>query len=101
VSILKQSEVPREKFKEDHVIFYNTTQKTTHWATQKTAQKSAKEQMLELLASNGKMTRGELAKEVGVSADTVKQHLANLQKEKRLQRIGGRAYGIWQVRQDE
>ncbi len=97
MSILKQAEVSREKLKEDHVIFYNTTQKTTHWATQK----SAKEQMLELLASNGKMTRDELAKEVGVSADTVKQHLANLQKAKRLQRIGGRAYGIWQVRQDE
>lgn len=89
MSILKQAEVSREKLKEDHVIFYNTTQK------------SAKEQMLELLASNGQMMRDELAKEAGVSADTVKQHLANLQKAKRLQRIGGRTYGIWQVRQDE
>jgi ATP-dependent DNA helicase RecG len=67
------------------VVFHKTTQKTT------------KEQILELLSSDGKMTREELAESIGVSANAIKQHLANLQTEKKLKRVGGRKDGYWKV----
>jgi predicted ArsR family transcriptional regulator len=50
-----------------------------------------------LLEKDGRLTREVLAKEIGISANAIKQHLGNLQKEKRLQRVGGRKSGYWKV----
>jgi ATP-dependent DNA helicase RecG len=55
---------------------------------------------LELLKINNKMTREDLAKQIGVSRDTIKYHITNLQTEKRLQRVGGRKEGYWEVLKD-
>jgi len=63
----------------------------------KTTQKTTKEMILILLSQNQTMTRETLAKEIGVSSDTIKLHIANLQKEGRLKRIGGRKNGQWKV----
>lgn len=68
--------------------------------TQKTTQKTTKEKVLELLAVDSKMTREDLANQVGVSANAIKQHLANLQAEDKLERIGGRKNGYWKVKND-
>jgi len=46
------------------------------------------------------MTREDLAKQIGVSRDTIKYHITNLQTEKRLQRVGGRKEGYWEVLKD-
>ena len=69
--------------------------------TQKTTQKTTKEKILDYLKNNAKMTRDELASKTGVSANAIKQHLANLQKEKKLQRKGGRKDGYWEVLDDK
>lgn len=66
-------------------------------ATQKTTQKSTREQILELLQQDNTMTRDELADAIGVSANAIKQHLANLQKDQLLKREGGRKQGYWMV----
>ena len=65
--------------------------------TQKTTQKSTREQILELLQQDNTMTRDELADAIGVSANAIKQHLANLQKDQLLKREGGRKQGYWMV----
>lgn len=46
------------------------------------------------------MTREDLAKQIGVSRDTIKYHITNLQTENRLQRVGGRKEGYWEVLKD-
>ena len=68
--------------------------------TQKTTQKTTKEKILEFLSEDNKLTREGLAKEIGVSANAVKIHLSNLQKEDKLRRIGGRKDGYWEVTDD-
>jgi len=49
------------------------------------------------LQKNSKLTRDELADMIGVSPNAIKQHLAKLQKEKKLKRVGGRKAGYWKV----
>lgn len=66
-------------------------------ATQKTTQKTTRERILELLEQDNKMTRDDLAQAIGVSANAIKQHLANLQKDNLLKREGGRKLGYWKV----
>jgi ATP-dependent DNA helicase RecG len=46
------------------------------------------------------MTREDLADAIGVSANAIKQHLSNLQIEGRLERVGGRKEGYWEVKND-
>ena len=70
-----------------------TEQKTT----QKTTQKSTREQIIELLKADKKLTRSRLAQAIGVSPDAIKQHLAKLQNDKFLKRVGGRKDGYWEV----
>lgn len=73
------------------------TQEATQKTPQKTTQKTTKEKILDLLSTNSKLTREDLSKQIGVSANAIKQHLAKLQKEEKLQRIGGRKEGYWEV----
>jgi ATP-dependent DNA helicase RecG len=86
--------IPEPKFQEIQKGFQVTLYKKT---TQKTTQKTSKETILELLKINNKLTRESLSKEIGVTSDTIKQHLANLQKEGKLIRVGGRKDGYWKV----
>ncbi len=50
-------------------------------------QKTTREQILELLKEDKKLTRNTLAQFVGVSPDTIKQHLSKLQNDKLLKRV--------------
>ncbi len=71
------------------VTFYKTTQKTT------------KEKIVELLSENKKFTREDLALQIGVSANAIKQHLAQLQSKELIKRVGGRKDGYWEVLDDK
>ena len=74
-----------------------TNQKIDSSTTQKTTQKTTKEKIIDYLREDSKLTREELAKTIGVSANAIKQHLTNLQKENRLKRVGGRKSGYWEI----
>ena len=74
-----------------------TTQKTTQKATQKATQKTTRDQILELLREEKKLTRDALAYRIGVSSNAIKQHLSKLQNDKLLKRVGGRKDGYWEV----
>ncbi len=76
---------------------YKYTQHAIQVFLYKTTQKTTKEFILELLESNSKMTREDLALHIGVSSEAIKQHLAKLKKEQILERIGGRKDGYWKI----
>jgi ATP-dependent DNA helicase RecG len=67
-------------------------QKTTQNATQKTTQK-----IVALIRQNPQVTRQELAKETGISADGIKYHLRRLQQKGVIRRIGPDRGGRWEV----
>jgi len=72
------------------VTLFKTTQKTTQKIL-------PREQILEALRTNPKMTREELAYMLGKSPNTIKEHLARLKDEGRLKRIGSDRDGYWEV----
>jgi len=73
------------------VTFFKSTQKTT----QKT---STKDQILDILRGNPELTRSEMAELLGKSQNTVKDHLATLKSENRVERIGSDRDGYWRVK---
>jgi len=75
----------------------NTTQETT----QETKALTTREQILKHILNNKNITRDELATIIGVSANAIKQHLANLKKDTILQRIGSTKSGYWKILNDK
>jgi ATP-dependent DNA helicase RecG len=69
------------------VTVFKTTQKTT-----------TRGQILEVLRSEPKITRDELARMLGKSQNTIKEHLGRLKSEGRLERIGSDRDGYWKVK---
>jgi len=65
---------------------------TSEKTTQKTTQK-----ILELLVHNPKISRAELAGEIGITADGIKYHLDRLRKQGVVKRIGPDKGGYWEV----
>ena len=72
-------------------------QKTTLKTTPKTTPKTTKEKLIEYIKENKNITREELALNLDISINGVKQHILNLKKENRLERVGGRKNGEWRV----
>jgi ATP-dependent DNA helicase RecG len=69
------------------VTFFKTTQKT-----------STKDQILDILRGNPKLTRGEMAQLLGKSQNTIKDNLAALKSENRVERMGSDRDGYWRVK---
>ena len=64
--------------------------------TPKTTPKT-RERLLELIGHNSRVTREELAQQLGISITGVKQHILKLKKEGVLERIGGNRFGSWRI----
>ena len=75
------------------VTFYKTTQETT----QEIKKISTKQKILEELATNSSLTREDLSKLIGVSSESIKQHMTSLKKEGKLVRRGSTKSGYWEV----
>ncbi len=86
--------LPLPLFEEVQEGFRVTVTCTTQKTTQKT---STKEQLLKLLQENPGITRSELAVQLFKSENTIKEHLAQLKAQGRLQRVGSDRSGCWQV----
>ena len=67
---------------------------TVSLATQKIA---TREQIVELLQVNPRMTKLDLASQLSKSENTIKEHLAKLKAEGRLKRVGSDRSGYWVV----
>jgi ATP-dependent DNA helicase RecG len=65
------------------VTFFKATQKT-----------STKDQILDILRGNPNLTRSEMAQLLGKSQNTIKDHLAALKSENRVERIGSDREGF-------
>ena len=50
------------------------------------------------IAENPRLTTNELAKRLGISDRTIKNHIAYLKKENLIERVGGKTHGHWQVK---
>ena len=82
------------------VTVFKTTQKTTQKITQKTTQKmTTRDKIIDLLRENPKMTREEIALFLGKNQNTIKEHLARLKLEERVERIGSDRDGYWKVKE--
>lgn len=55
--------------------------------------------LLHLLKDNPTLRTDELASELGVSLRTIKNIIAALRKDGKLERLGGKKYGRWEVKQ--
>jgi ATP-dependent DNA helicase RecG len=75
-------------------VFPEEGEKTTQ-KNQKTTQK-----ILDMIAANPSISRKELAIRIGITADGIKYHLANLQKNGQLKRIGPDKGGHWEANGD-
>lgn len=75
---------------------YRLEEKTTQKATQKTTQKT-EDVLIDLLKSNPKFTRAELAKLLQITEDGVKYHLNKLKKNDVIKRIGSDKSGYWEI----
>ena len=94
----KEYDLPQPTFEEIQSGFKVTVSRTTQKSTQKSTQKpGTREQVIELLSKNPKMTRDELAQALAKSPNTIKGHIAKLKAEGRLIRIGSDRDGYWKV----
>ena len=81
------------------VTFFKTTQIATQKTTQIATQKmSTKDQIIDILRENPNLTRSEMAELLGKSQNTIKDHLAALKSENRVERIGSDRDGYWAVK---
>ena len=90
----KEYDLPQPTFEEIQSGFKVTVSRTTQKTTQKIV---TREQVIELLSKNPKMTRDELAQALAKSPNTIKGHIAKLKAEGRLIRIGSDRDGYWKV----
>ena len=94
--------LPGVVFEELQGGFRVTTFRDVDRATQKTTQKTTqkikvREEIISLLHDNPRLTRNDLAKALKKSPNTIKEHIAKLKTEDRLERIGGDRGGYWRV----
>lgn len=57
-----------------------------------------REQLLVLIGQNSRVTREELAQELGITSNGVKQHILKLKKDGLLARVGGHRFGSWKIK---
>jgi ATP-dependent DNA helicase RecG len=70
------------------ITFYKTPQKTPH---------KTKDKILNLMENNPYITIVDIVEVLGISRDTINEHIARLKKDSLLRRIGGRKSGYWKV----
>ncbi len=65
---------------------------------QRSNAESIKEDMLNLMKADASVTRDMMARSLGRSPNTIKKYLADLSHEGRIERSGGKKYGLWIVK---
>jgi ATP-dependent DNA helicase RecG len=55
------------------------------------------EKIFNLIKQNSKTSAKNLAEKLAITPRTVEIHLANLKKERRIQRVGSTRHGYWQI----
>ena len=73
-----------------------SAQKSAQKSAPKSAQKSA-QKICELMRDRADITINELTSEIGISNRSIKNHIATLQKEGKIKRIGPDKGGKWEV----
>lgn len=97
---MEKVKLPAPKF--EFTSFFTVTFQrppTLQKTLQKTPQKptESEQRIIEVIKKNKSITRGEIAKELKISAETVKEYLDKLKKKGLLSRVGGRKQGYWEI----
>ena len=71
--------------------------KTVDWTVDKTVDGSTNERILNLLATNPRVTQEELARVLGLSVRGIEYAIGTLKKAKRIRKVGGKRFGHWEV----
>jgi len=79
----------------------NISDKATPITTPMSTPMSTRDKLLLLIEQNPKITRKELALNLGVSINAVKNHLLKLKKTNILQRVGNNRTGYWKFIKNE
>lgn len=74
----------------------NTTQETTQ-ENSNTTQETTKQQIIEIISNNGKVTLNEMAEKLKLSREGVKYHITELQKEGKIRHEGSTKAGQWVI----
>jgi len=74
-----------------------TPHKTPHKTPQKPTELEQK--IIETIKKKPTITREEIAKELNITAETVKEYLEKLKKKGLLIRVGGRKHGSWEIKE--
>ena len=74
-----------------------TVDKTVDWTVDKTAESPTNERILNLLATNPRVTQEELANVLGLSVRGIEYAIGTLKKAKRIRKVGGKRFGHWEV----
>ncbi len=96
----KEYGIPEPVFKYDLSGFwieFNASLKARSGKSSGKSSEKSSEKILELIKQNDSITIAELSAVLNISTRAVEKHLSNLQKEKRLKRVGGRKEGHWQL----
>ena len=67
---------------------------------QENTQENTQEKIIVLIKSNPKITRKDLANQIGVSNDSIKHHLKKLKEAKIIRHVGSTKAGYWKVLKD-
>ncbi len=88
--------MPAPKF--DFTSFFTVTFQRPP-TPQKTPQKPTEleQKIIDVIKKNKSITREEIAKELNITPDTVKEYLEKLKKKGWLLRVGGRKQGSWEI----
>jgi len=76
------------------IVYKKTTQETTQETKKRL---STKEKILIALKKESSLTREDLANQIGVSSNAIKQHLSKLKEENKIKRVGSTKSGYWEV----
>jgi len=73
------------------------TQQKIQQKTQQKPQQKTRDKILILMQDDNRITTNEIAATLGISRNTINEHISNLKKEGALKRVGGRKEGLWEV----
>jgi len=71
--------------------------KATHKTTQEATQETTQEKIMSLLQDNPRLTRNQLAEQIGITPDGIKYHLDQLRKTGKIRHKGATKKGYWEV----
>ena len=93
---MKEAGLPEPEFSMDS-FFIVQLERPTPQATPQAELTELESKIIAEIMKNPKVSRNDLAKKIGISADTVKEYLEKLKSKKVIRRVGKTSAGYWEI----